>query len=415
MSSPLRVGPLRNARLLDAEPDGTPGPADLSGPEIIEIAEAAGIRGRGGAGFPLAVKLHSVASAPGPVRYVIANGEEGEPASVKDRFLLRERPDLVLRGLELAARAVSADRAYVYVSDPSAARRLAAKRGDTPADIPVDIPIGVVAVAPGYVAGEETAVVRAVDGGPALPTVKPPRPWQEGVRGAPTLVSNVETLAQLALAVRLGPEAYRGMGTPESTGTFLATLSGAGRAPGLYEVPYGIPLRELVTAHMGTAAGVTGLLAGGFAGGLLPASALDLPLTHAALARAGSTLGCGAFVLLAGDCPVGVAAEVAAFFDRENARQCGPCVTGTSGVAGVLARLTVRSATVEDVARLERWGAALAGRGNCATPDAVTALVGSLFRHHRDLVDAHVGTECERCAATDVTADTRFRVSWEGS
>ncbi|MCC5579011.1 hypothetical protein IMZ11_25630 [Microtetraspora sp. AC03309] len=419
MSSSLRVRPLRNARLLGAEPDGTPGPADLSGPEIIEIAEAAGIRGRGGAGFPLAVKLRSVASAPGPVRYVIANGEEGEPASVKDRFLLRERPDLVLRGLELAARAVGADRAYVYGSDPSAARRLAAKRGDVPAGsapgISAGMSVGVVAVAPGYVAGEETAVVRAVAGGLALPTVKPPRPWQEGVRGAPTLVSNVETLAQLALAVRLGPEAYRGMGTPESTGTLLATLSGAGRAPGLYEVPYGVPLRELVTAHMGTDAGVTGLLAGGFAGGLLPASALDLPLTHAALARAGSTLGCGAFVLLAGDCPVGVAAEVAAFFDRENARQCGPCVTGTSGVAGVLAGLTVRSATVEDVARLERWGAALAGRGNCATPDAVTALVGSLFRHHRDLVDAHVGTECERCAATDVTADTRFRVSWEGS
>ncbi|GLX02566.1 NADH-ubiquinone oxidoreductase-F iron-sulfur binding region domain-containing protein [Microtetraspora sp. NBRC 16547] len=405
MSFPLPVRPLRDARLLAPEPDGAPRGPDPSGPEIIEIAEAAGVRGRGGAGFPLAKKLRSVASAAGSTRFVIANGEEGEPASVKDRFLLRERPELVLRGLALAARAVGADRSYAYVSDPAAARRLAGARGGDLVDV--------VRVTPGYVAGEETAVVRAVGGGPALPTAKPPRPWQAGLGGAPTLVSNAETLAQLALAVRLGPETYRRLGTPESGGTFLVTLSGAGQAPVLYEVPYGVPLRELVTTHRGTAAGVTGMLAGGFAGGLLPPSALDLPLTHAALAAAGSTLGCGAFVLLAGECPVGVAADVAAFFDRENARQCGPCVTGTAGVADVLAGLTVRSATWSDVARLERWGQALAGRGNCATPDAVTVLVGSLFLHHRDLVGAHVDAECERCAVSPVTADTKFRISLE--
>ncbi|WP_433413033.1 NADH-ubiquinone oxidoreductase-F iron-sulfur binding region domain-containing protein [Microtetraspora malaysiensis] len=412
MSFPLPARPLRSARLLlGPEPVGEPGPCDLSAAEIIEIAEAAGVRGRGGAGFPMAVKLRSVASAPGSARYVIANGEEGEPASVKDRFLLRERPELVLRGLALAARAVGADRAYAYVSDPAAARRLAEARGGDLAG-PV-APVHIVRVRPGYVAGEETAVVRAVAGGPALPTVKPPRPWQAGLHGAPTLVSNAETLAQLALAVRLGPEVYRGMGTPESTGTFLVTLSGAGRAACLYEVPYGILMRELVTAHMGTAAGVTGMLAGGFAGGVLPASGLDLPLTHAAFGAAGSTLGCGAFVLLAGDCPVGVAAEVAAFFDRENAGQCGPCVKGTAGVAEVLAGLTAGTATADDVARLERWAPALAGRGNCATPDAVTVLVGSLFRHHRDLVGAHVDAVCERCAASQVTADTKFRISLE--
>ncbi|MGI5489900.1 NADH-ubiquinone oxidoreductase-F iron-sulfur binding region domain-containing protein [Microtetraspora malaysiensis] len=408
MSFPLPVRPLRNARLLlGPESVGEPGPLDLPAAEIIEIAEAAGVRGRGGAGFPLAVKLRSVASAAGSARYAIANGEEGEPASVKDRFLLRERPELVLHGLALAARAVGADRAYAYVSDPVAARRLGEARGGDGADV--------VRVTPGYVAGEETAVVRAVGGGPALPTAKPPRPWQAGLRGQPTLVSNAETLAQLALAVRLGPEAYRRLGTPESTGTFLATLSGAGSAPALYEVPYGVPLRELVTAHRGTASGVTGMLAGGFAGGLLPPSALNLPLTHAALADAGSMLGCGAFVLLAGECPVGVAADVAAFFDRENARQCGPCVKGTAGVADVLAGLTARTATWSDVGRLERWAQALAGRGNCATPDAVSVLVGSLFRHHRDLVGAHVDAECARCAVSPVTVDTKFRISLEES
>ncbi|WP_067177751.1 NADH-ubiquinone oxidoreductase-F iron-sulfur binding region domain-containing protein [Microtetraspora niveoalba] len=404
MSFPLPARPLRAARLLGPDPERPPSPGP-SAAEIIEIAAAAGVRGRGGAGFPLAVKLRSVAAAAEPVRYVIANGEEGEPASAKDRFLLRERPGLVLRGLTLAARAVGAARAYVYVSDARAAHRLdEARDGDT---------VEIVRAPAAYVAGEETAVVRAVGGGPALPAAKPPRPWQAGLRGAPTLVSNAETLAQLALAVRLGPDAYRAYGTPESPGTFLATLSGAGTPAALYEVPYGVPLRELVTAHRGTADGVTGVLAGGFAGGLLPPAALGLPLTHAAFAEAGGTLGCGAFVLLAGDCPVGAAADVAAFFDRENARQCGSCVKGTAGVADVLARLAAGAATPGDVEQLERWGEALAGRGDCATPDAVSVLVGSLFRHHRDTVRAHVEGACARCAGFPVTADTRFRVSLE--
>ncbi|MFE3454214.1 NADH-ubiquinone oxidoreductase-F iron-sulfur binding region domain-containing protein [Nonomuraea sp. NPDC059194] len=384
MSFPVPVRSLGRPRLLAGLPAGGPEP---TGEQVVEIAAAAGIRGRGGAGFPLAVKLRSVAAG-----FVIANGEEGEPASVKDRYLLREQPSLVLRGLELAARAVRAERSFLYLSDPVAAARV---RAVAPAEVEI------VQVSPAYVAGEETAVVRAVGGGPALPTAKPPRPWQSGLLGRPTLVGNVETLAQLALAVHLGPEAYRAVGTDDSPGTLLATVSGAGQAPALYEVPYGMPFGTLVAQHVGSAAEVTGVVAGGFAGGLLPAPALVLPLTHAAFASAGSTLGCGAFVLLAGDCPVGVAAELARFFDEENARQCGPCVKGSAGVAEVLARLTAGAATGEDVERLERWGEGLAGRGNCATPDAVSVLVGSLFRHHRERVRAHVDSRCATCAPHD--------------
>ncbi|GGT16796.1 NADH-ubiquinone oxidoreductase-F iron-sulfur binding region domain-containing protein [Nonomuraea spiralis] len=384
MSFPVPVRSLGPARLSADPPAGGPEP---TGEQIVESAAAAGVQGRGGAGFPLAVKLRAVRSG-----FVIANGEEGEPASVKDRYLLRERSSLVIRGLELAARAVDAERAFLYLSDPVAAARMGAA---APAGVEI------VQVPPAYVAGEETAAVRAVGGGPALPSAKPPRPWQSGLGGRPTLVSNVETLAQLATAVHLGPEAYRAVGTGDSPGTFLATVSGAAHAPTLYEVPYGMPFGELVAHHLGSAAGVTGVIAGGFAGGLLPASALALPMTHADFSRAGSTLGCGAFVLLAGDCPIGVAAEMARFFDEENARQCGSCVKGSAGVAAVLARLGTGAATGEDVERLERWGRGLAGRGNCATPDAVSVLVGSLFRHHRELVRAHVGARCPRCAPHD--------------
>ncbi|MEU8249681.1 NADH-ubiquinone oxidoreductase-F iron-sulfur binding region domain-containing protein [Nonomuraea sp. NPDC048916] len=380
MRFPITVRSLGAPRLLL---DETADEGEPASSEIVQIAEAAGIRGRGGAGFPLAVKLRSITAAD----LVIANGAEGEPTSVKDRFLLRERPALVLRGLRLAARAVGAGRACVYLSDHAAAvtlRRLAPDGVD------------IIEVPPGYVAGEETAAVRAIGGGPALPTAKPPRPWQSGI-----LVCNVETLAQLALAARLGPAAYRMTGTADSPGTLLVTLSGAGRTPALFEVPYGVRLGDVVRSHLGRVDRVTGVLAGGFAGGLLPARALDLPLTHAAFAGVGSTLGCGAFVLLAGDCPIGVAAEVARFLDRENARQCGPCVKGLQGVAETLDRLVIGSATGEDVDRLERWGAALPGRGNCATPDAASVLIGSLFRHHRPLVRAHVGTACPACVPAD--------------
>lgn len=392
MDFPLHTRPLGPARLLGAAPGGRgvrgPGP---SGTEIIEIAAAAGIRGRGGAGFPLGVKLRSVAGSAAPGRYAIANAEEGEPGSVKDRFLIRERPELVVEGLLLAARAVGADRSFLYASDRPGADALDEAARHVPS-------VEVIRVEPAYAAGEETAVVRAVGGGPALPVVKPPRPWQEGLHGAPTLVSNAETLAQLALAVRLGPRAYRGAGTGDSPGTFLATVSGGGRPPVLYEVPYGVPLRELARAHLGDHAAVTGVLAGGLAGGLLPAARLGLSLTHAAFTAAGSTLGCGGFVLLTAECPVEVAAGAAAFFDRENARQCGPCVRGTEAVATLLAGLMAGTAGPGDAARLERLAAGLAGRGNCATPDAVSVLVGSLFRHHGALVHAHAVRSCARCA-----------------
>ncbi|MFI0349098.1 NADH-ubiquinone oxidoreductase-F iron-sulfur binding region domain-containing protein [Actinomadura sp. 9N407] len=393
MRFPLHVRPLGPARLLAAAPGGRaprgPGP---SGTEIIEIAGAAGIRGRGGAGFPLGAKLRSVADSAAPRRYAVANAEEGEPGSVKDRFLIRERPGLVVEGLSLAARAVGAERSYLYASDRIGADALEKAASPFPS-------LEVVRVEPAYVAGEETAVIRAIGGGPALPVVKPPRPWQEGLYGAPTLVSNAETLAQLALAVRLGPRAYRDAGTGDSPGTFLATVSGGGRPPVLYEVPYGVPLRELARAHLGDPAAVTGVLAGGLAGGLLPAARLGLSLTHAAFTAAGSTLGCGGFVLLTGECPVEVAAGAAAFFDRANARQCGPCVRGTEAVAGLLAELMSGTAGPAGAARLERMAGGLAGRGNCATPDAVSVLVGSLFRHHRSLVDAHTVRGCARCAA----------------
>ena len=206
---------------------------------LLEQVDLSGLLGRGGAAFPMADKLRTVRDAGrrATETVVVANGEEGEPASVKDRWLLRNRPHLVLDGLRLAARIVGARRAYVYVSDADAATSVEAALAELGSDAFGDTEVTVVTVEPGYVAGEETAAVRVINGGPAKPTDKPPRPFEEGVAGVPTLVSNVETLANLPFIQAHGAQSFRAVGTPMSPGTFLATITGAGRPATLYEIP----------------------------------------------------------------------------------------------------------------------------------------------------------------------------------
>jgi len=220
----------------------------LDGEPLVEAIESAGLRGRGGAAFPTGVKLRSVAGRPGP-RYVVANGEEGEPASVKDRWLLRARPHLVLDGLLRAARLVDAERCYVFISDPGSVTSVSAAIDELGEGAPV--PVEVVTTEPRYVAGEETAVVRAINGGPALPLDKPPRPFESGVAGGPTLVANVETLANIPWISRHGSAEYRTAGTERSPGTFLFTVSGACERPGLHEVPLGVRLGDALVPASG--------------------------------------------------------------------------------------------------------------------------------------------------------------------
>jgi NADH:ubiquinone oxidoreductase subunit F (NADH-binding) len=364
--------------------------------ELLREVELGGVLGRGGAAFPLAVKLRSVRDAGrrGQEVVAVANGEEGEPASVKDRWLLRHRPHLVIDGLRLAARIVGARRGYVYVSDPAAARSVSAALAEVDAD---GLDLSVFKVEPGYVAGEETAAVRAINGGPAKPTDKPPRPFQHGVGGCPTLVSNVETLATLPYIHRHGSRAFRAQGTPGSPGTFLMTVTGAGRPAALYELPHGLAFTELLALHGVSAGQVRGVLMGGYFAGLLNRDVLDATLDHETLARLGCALGCGAISVLTEDCPVAVAASVLAYFGRENASQCGSCFNGTAAMAAVAEALRDGYATAEDLARLERWSVVLRGRGACATLDGATNVAASLLARFPRLVARHLENGCAAC------------------
>ncbi|MCZ7462075.1 NADH-ubiquinone oxidoreductase-F iron-sulfur binding region domain-containing protein [Streptomyces sp. WMMC940] len=365
---------------------------------LLAAVDRAGLRGRGGAGFPAAVKLRSVRDG-GGVPVVVANGEEGEPGSVKDRWLLRARPHLVLDGISHAAEITGAAQGYVYLSDPCAAAEVRRALEEHPPVVPVEV----VETAHGYVAGEETSVVRRINGGPALPTAKPPRPYERGVAGRPTLVANVETLARMALIAA----------HPELSGTIarttLLTLSSWRDAPLLVEAPYGVRLHDLAAGQGSDDA--CGVLMGGLFGGLVGSGALALRLDPGVLAAAGTSLGCGAIRFLApGGCPVAVAHDAVDHLAAESARQCGVCVSGTAAIRDTLRQLATGGAGPDAAARLERWARGLPGRGACGLLDAAAGTAGSLLRAFPEAVRDHLGTACPVCADCPATGGHRLVV-----
>jgi NADH:ubiquinone oxidoreductase subunit F (NADH-binding) len=386
----------------------------LAAPDaLLDDVERSGLLGRGGAAFPLAVKLRAVRD--NGVRdnvgtVVIANGEEGEPASIKDRWLLRNRPHLVLDGLRLAAAIVAADRAHVYVSDLQAAHSVEAALSELGSDALGGISVALRIVDPAYIAGEETAAVRALNGGPVKPTDKPPRPFEAGVDGRPTLVSNVETLANLAYIHQHGSAAFREQGTAGSPGTVLVTITGADRPPGLYEVPHGLPIPELLALHGVSTDRVQGALMGGYFAGLLNRQVLDASVDHETFRELGCGLGCGAISVITDDCPVAVAASVLAYFDRENAGQCGSCFNGTAAMAAVAGALRDSVATDEDLSRLRRWSVVLRGRGACATLDAATNIAASLLDQFPQQVQRHLDNACPTCQSGAFRAERPYEV-----
>lgn len=365
---------------------------------LLEAVDEAGLRGRGGAAFPTATKIRTVRMGRG-IPVVVANGEEGEPASIKDRWLLRQRPHLVLDGLRLASLLVGSDEAHVYLSDPAAAHGIEQALQELQAAGLWGEDVRVTVVDPTYVAGEETAAVQALNGGEPLPTDKPPRPFEEGVHGRPTLINNVETLANLPLIQRVGPAAYREQGTAAAPGTFLLTLSGCA-STGLYEVPLGVTLGDVLTWLGEDVTRVNGVLMGGYFSGVLGRRALAVPLDYDSMKGVGSGLGCGAVAVMSDEtCPVAVSASVMAYFARENAGQCGSCFNGTAAMSAVLDALRDHQAEASDMKRLTTWSVRLRGRGACGTLDGATNVAAAVLREFPDAVATHLEGTCTLCAA----------------
>jgi NADH:ubiquinone oxidoreductase subunit F (NADH-binding) len=363
------------------------GPLPAVGADLIAEVERAGLRGRGGARFPTARKLAAVAA--GGRSIVVANGCEGEPASAKDRTLLRLAPHLVLDGAALAAAAVGATRVLLCIErgQPALAagvRAALAERRDAVAVTLHESP-------PRYLAGEESALVHWLNGGEAKPTSVPPRPFERGVDRRPTLVDNVETLAQLALVARHGAAWYRRLGTAEDPGTFLMTLGGAVARPGVYEVPGGSPLAGVLAAAGGGIAGTQAVLVGGYFGTWVPAAtAAALTVDAASLATAGAGLGCGVLVALPhGACGLAESARVTRWLADQNAGQCGPCVHGLGALARGMDRLVAGRASRRTGRDIGHLSALVAGRGACRHPDGAVRFVTSALRVFGPHADDH--------------------------
>lgn len=359
--------------------------------EILREVDRADVRGRGGAGFPLARKLRAVRDQH-RWSVVVANGTEGEPASHKDEVLLARSPHLVLDGAQVAAALVGARR-VVVVAPVRALATVAAAEAERRALGGDAVAIEVVPAARGFVAGEASAVVRWVARGEAVPRATPPRLAERGLHGRPTLVQNVETLAQLALVARHGARWYGAVGTPREPGSMLVTLAGCVRRPGVHEVAIGTPLGD-VAAAAGGAPATSAVLVGGYSGTWVPAEAIaGLALSRDSLGTAGATPGAGVLAFLpAARCGLAETARLVRYLAGESVGQCGPCASGLPAIAGELERLA--GSAGGEAAMLERWLAQVDGRGACGHPDGVARMVRSALRVFAGEVDEHRAGWC---------------------
>jgi|HubBroStandDraft_4_1064222.scaffolds.fasta_scaffold13365_3 NADH:ubiquinone oxidoreductase subunit F (NADH-binding) len=369
---------------------------------LIEQIARAGLRGHGGAGFPTATKLRAVAGSRGRA-IVVVNAAEGEPASLKDRTLMHALPHLVLDGAQLAAEAVSADELIVCVCESapasvdSTALALAERRG-----LDGDSARAQVAAVPGhYLAGQESALVNHLGGGPAIPTFTPPMVFQQGVRRRPTLVANAETLAHIALIARHGPDWFRQLGTPSQPGSALVTLSGAIVHPGVYEIEHGASLVSLVDAAGGAYGSPRALLLGGYGGSWIDGRLLrGVALSDEHLAPHGASLGAGVVALLSADaCPVAETVRVTRWLADQSSGQCGPCVHGLDSIATCVEEIAGGVAQANATQRVVQLAALVHRRGACGHPDGAARFVSSaLDAFAPELADHARHGPCEDCA-----------------
>jgi NADH:ubiquinone oxidoreductase subunit F (NADH-binding)/ferredoxin len=361
---------------------------------LLELVAGAGLAGQGGAGFPTADKWRHVIGADQPV--VVANGAEREPGTEKDRYLMTRRPFLVLDGLRLAMHAVGANLGYICIDSGAhqAAAQMSAAVDEARANaLPDDAKIRFQRVPTRYVAGEETALISVIEGFEPLPRIRPPYPSEVGVFGRPTLVQNIETLAQVAVAAAIGAAEFRAAGTPDSPGSGVFTVGAFGGEFTVTEVEFGRSLASVLDEH-DLLRGARAVLVGGYAGGLLTPDRLDVSLTPAALRAAGASLGTKSVQVLGpDDCPVRVVAEIVRYFGEQTASQCPPCHRGLPDMAVILDDLE-KGAAGGSLTELEQFMATLSGRGVCRLPDGAARVVLSLLSNFADVVAAHADGGC---------------------
>jgi bidirectional [NiFe] hydrogenase diaphorase subunit len=385
---------------------------ELTPQEVIQEITASGLRGRGGGGYPTGLKWSTVAKAQGAKKFVICNGDEGDPGAFMDRAVLEGDPHKILEGMALAAYAVGAEQGYVYVRAeyPLAVKRLrtAIKQAeklqllgnrifDSAFNFRIDVRIG----AGAFVCGEETALMASIEGRRGAPRPRPPYPSASGLWGMPTLINNVETLGNVPAIVARGGAWYASIGTARSKGTKVFALAGKIKNTGLIEVPMGISLREIIFDIGGGIPDGKKFKAaqtGGPSGGCIPAHLLDLAVDYDSLVEVGTMMGSGGLIVMdETSCMVDVAKFFMEFCKDESCGKCIPCRAGTVQMHRILDRITRGDASYEDLARLEELSELLRATSLCGLGQTAPNPVVSTLRYFRDEYLAHIADR--RCPA----------------
>lgn len=382
------------ARALDREPKA-----------IIEDVKKAGLRGRGGAGFPTGMKWSFAAADPKMPKYLACNADEGEPGTFKDRPILEKRPHLLIEGMAISAYALGAEYGYIYLrAEYPAAKRIleaaireayeAGLLGDNILDRGVRFHLSVHQGAGAYICGEETALLESLEGRRGQPRIKPPFPVNSGAFARPTVINNVETLANIPYIIEIGPEAYSKIGSADCPGPKLFSVSGHVERPGVYELPMGTTLREIIYKHSGGVRGgrkLKAVIPGGISTPVLPADQIDCQMDFVSMPRHGSMLGSGAVIVFdETTCLVRVCHRAMKFFEHESCGKCIPCREGTGWLRSILGRIESGKGSREDLDLIADVAGNMAGKTFCPLGDGAASVAQTFLKHFRPEFEEHI-------------------------
>ncbi len=378
---------------------------EISPAEVIEIVKKSGLRGRGGAGFPTGLKWSFIPKDyPGP-RYLCCNADESEPGTFKDRQLIERDPHQMLEGIGIACHAIGSHQAYIYIrgefdlgaeiiqralNEAYAAKYFGKNIFGTGFDLEVVLHRG----AGAYICGEETALLESIEGKRGKPRTKPPFPAIHGLYQEPTVVNNVETLANLPYIINRGADWYAAIGTPKSTGTRVFCVGGHVKRPGNYEVPMGISLREMIYDIAGGIRGdkqLKAVIPGGASAPFLKPEHLDTPMDFEAIKEVGSMLGSGGVTVMDESvCIVWAATNLMEFFHHESCGKCTPCREGSAWILQILRRIEGGLGRPEDIDQLIMLCGRIEGKTVCAFGEAEVGPILSTIKHFREEYEQHI-------------------------
>ncbi len=377
--------------------------------EITDVVRKSAIRGRGGARFPTGVKWAFIPKGNTKPVYLVVNADEGEPGTFKDRHIMEKSPHMLVEGIIIAARAVKAKEAFVYIRGEYAgpAERLkqalaeaeaAGYIGESVAGTEVSLRVSVVMGAGAYICGEETALLTSIEGGKGHPKLRPPFPAVSGLYSCPTIVNNVETLAYLPHIMNMGGEAFAALGSPRNGGLAFYGISGHVKEPGVLELPMGTSLRDMIFTHCGGIRGdrrLKAVLPGGSSSAVLTADEINVKMDSESLAAAGSMLGSGGVIVMdETTCMVRVARNAAHFYASESCGQCSPCREGTAWIARLVASIEKGEGEPSDVDLILNLCERMAGKTICPLADGAVMPIASIVRKFRQEFLEHLDGKC---------------------